>query len=110
MCCCPTISGKTDGGALQTCVVSATETEHVGVCIVSWLVGAEWCVTPYGLPDTNFLHNTFVQNKKRLKKNQNTHRANQREEEARANAGSDVSDGQDKTCGHALLVGFVRER
>lgn len=61
------ISGKTDGGALQTCVVFATElTEHVGVCIVSWLVGAEQCVTPNGLPETNLLYNRFAQNKQTL--------------------------------------------
>lgn len=40
----------------------------------------------------------------------NAHRANQREEEAGAHAGPDVSDGQDEACGHALLVCFVRER
>lgn len=40
----------------------------------------------------------------------NTYRANQWKQEARAHAGSDVSDGQDEPCWHALLVCFVRER
>lgn len=40
----------------------------------------------------------------------NTCRANQWEQEARAHAGADVSDWQDESCGHALLVCFVRER
>lgn len=39
-----------------------------------------------------------------------THSANQWEEESSSCAGTDVSDWQDKTCGHALLVCFVRER
>lgn len=38
------------------------------------------------------------------------YRANQREQEARAHAGSDVSDWQDEARGHALLVCLVRER
>lgn len=39
-----------------------------------------------------------------------THSSNQWEEESSSCAGTDVSDWQDKTCGHALLVCFMRER
>lgn len=39
-----------------------------------------------------------------------THSANQWEEESSSCAGTDVSDWQDKTFGHALLVCFMRER
>lgn len=39
-----------------------------------------------------------------------TYRANQWEQEARAHARTNVSDWQDESCGHALLVRFVRER
>lgn len=39
-----------------------------------------------------------------------THSANQWEEETGSCAGSDVSDWQDKTCGHTLPVCFMRER
>lgn len=38
-----------------------------------------------------------------------SYRANQWEEKACADARSDVSNGQDETCRHALLLGLVRE-
>lgn len=39
-----------------------------------------------------------------------TYRANQWEQKASTNTGSDVTDWQDEPCGHALLVGLMRER
>ena len=63
-----------------------------------WSVVAEqWKVPPWCFPEMNLLQ-------------KNAYRADQREQEAGAHTGSNVSDWQDETCGHTLLVCLVRER